>query len=318
MNRNQTAAGAGISRAEFLKLMGWAGVLMAAGPGTPATAAPAGRILTRPIPRTAEPLPVIGLGTWQTFDIGDDPQERKQRREVLDVLFDGGGKVVDSSPMYRRAEAVVGDLLAAMGRRSDAFIATKVWTTSRESGIRQMQASAAKLKAPVIDLMQVHNLKDVDTHLETLKAWKAEGRVRYVGITHYTSSAIPELMQVMQKHPVDFVQMAYAIGVRDVEDRLLPMAQDKGIGVIVNRPFEGGDMFGRVRGKPLPGWAAEFDCGSWAQFFLKFIVAHPAVTCVIPGTSKPRYMADNLGAGRGRLPDPAQRRKMAEFWDKSW
>lgn len=304
-----------ITRAEFLKLMGAASVLLAAGGGEPA-AAPAGSVLTRAIPKSGEALPVVGLGTWQTFDVGNDAAALAPRREVLTRLFDAGGKVVDSSPMYGRAEAVVGELLAGMGRRQDAFIATKVWTTGRAAGVRQMQSSAAKLKAPVIDLMQVHNLVDVWTHLETLKKWKQEGRVRYLGITHYTSSALSDLMDVMAKTPLDFVQFAYSIGVREAEARILAMAADKGVAVLINRPFEGGDMFGRVRGKPLPEWAAEFDCRSWGQFFLKFIVGHPAVTCVIPGTAAPRHMADNLGAGQGRLPDARMRRKMADFWDK--
>lgn len=315
MKRKKPSKKADLSRADFLKLVGGAGIALAAAHGTPARAAAAGPI-ARKIPKTGEPLPVIGLGTWQAFDIGNDAGERAPRRDVLRVLIEGGGKVVDSSPMYGSAEAVVGDLLADIGRRRDVFIATKVWTSGKDSGIRQMQASAAKLKSPVIDLMQVHNLKDATTHLATLKTWKAEGRVRYVGITHYTSSALADLMRVMEREPVDFVQLAYSIGIREPEQRILAMAQDKGVAVLVNRPFEAGDMFGRVRGKQLPAWAAEFDCQSWGQFFLKYVVAHPAVTCAIPGTSKPSHMADNLGAGRGRLPDPAMRRKMAEFWDR--
>ena len=315
MKRKKPPKKADLSRADFLKLVGGAGIALAAAHGTPARAAAAGPIV-RKIPKTGEPLPVIGLGTWQAFDIGNDAGERAPRRDVLRVLIEGGGKVVDSSPMYGSAEAVVGDLLADIGRRRDVFIATKVWTSGKDSGIRQMQASAAKFKSPVIDLMQVHNLKDAATHLATLKTWKAEGRVRYIGITHYTSSALADLMRVMEREPVDFVQLAYSIGIREPEQRILAMAQDKGVAVLVNRPFEAGDMFGRVRGKQLPAWAAEFDCQSWGQFFLKYVVAHPAVTCAIPGTSKPSHMADNLGAGRGRLPDPAMRRKMAEFWDR--
>jgi diketogulonate reductase-like aldo/keto reductase len=316
MMRKTTTDKTDLSRADFLKLMGGAGLALAAGCGSPARAATPAGLIARPIPKTGEMLPAVGLGTWQTFDVGSDAKERAPRREVLRVLIEGGGKVVDSSPMYGSAEAVVGDLLADLKRRKDAFIATKVWTSGKDSGIRQMQASAAKLKSPVIDLMQVHNLKDVIIHLATLKAWKAEGRVRYIGITHYTSSALPDLMRVMEAEPVDFVQFAYSIGIREPEQRILAMARDKGIAVLVNRPFEAGDMFGRVRGRPLPAWAAEFDCKSWGQFFLKYVLADPAVTCAIPGTSKPQHMADNLGAARGRLPDPAMRRKMAELWDK--
>jgi len=305
-----------LTRADFLRLVGAAGVMLAVGGGEPAAAAPAGRVMTRAIPKSGEALPMVGLGTWRTFDIGNDAGALKQRRDVLTLLFDAGGKVVDSSPMYGRAEAVVGDLVAGMGRRQDAFIATKVWITGRNAGIRQMQSSATKLKAPVIDLMQVHNLVDVWTHLETLKNWKQEGRVRYVGVTHYTSSALSDLMEVMAKAQLDFVQFAYSIGVREPEARMLAMAADKGVAVLINRPFEGGDMFGRVRGRPLPEWAADFDCRSWGQFFLKYLLGHPAVTCVIPGTATPRHMADNLDAGQGRLPDAQTRRKMADFWDK--
>jgi len=304
-----------LTRGEFLKLIGAAGLMLAAGGGQ-AAAAPVAPLLTRAIPKSGEALPVVGLGTWQTFDVGGDAAEMAQRREVLATLFDAGGKVVDSSPMYGRAEAVVGTLLAGMGRRRDAFVATKVWTRGRDDGVRQMQSSSAKLNAPVIDLMQVHNLLDVWTHLETLKQWKQQGRVRYVGITHYTASALDDLMAVMAKTPLDFVQFAYSIGERAPEKRMLAFAREKGVAVLINRPFEAGDMFGRVRGKPLPDWAAEFDCRSWGQFFLKYILGHPAVTCVIPGTSKPRHMVDNLGAGRGLLPDAAMRRKMADFWDK--
>jgi len=315
MIRGGLTQGPEISRAAFLKLIGAAGVMLAAGGGEPASAASAGAIVTRAIPKSGEALPIIGLGTWQTFDVGGDADVLKQRRQVLATLFDAGGKVVDSSPMYGRAEAVVGELLAGMGRRNDAFVATKVWTRGRDSGVQQMQSSAAMLKSPVIDLMQVHNLVDVWTHLDTLKAWKQEGRVRYVGITHYTSSALSDLMAVMAKAPLDFVQFAYSIGERAPEERMLAYAGEKGVAVLINRPYEAGNMFGRVRGKPLPEWAAEFDCRSWGQFFLKYILGHPAVTCVIPGTSKPGHMVDNLGAGRGRLPDAKMRRKMADFWE---
>ncbi len=230
---------------------------------------------------------------------------------MLEVLFAGGGKVIDSSPMYGRAEGVVGDLLEEMGAHARAFLATKVWTTGREAGREQMDRSFRLLRADRIDLMQIHNLVDWETHLKTLRAWKEAGRFRYIGITHYTTGAFDEVMSVMRSEPLDFVQIPYSIAVRAAEQELLPLAREKGIAVIANRPFEGGGLFGRVRGRPLPSWAAEFDCDSWAQFFLKFILSHPAVTCVIPGTSDPEHMRDNLGAGRGRLPDTPTREKMA-------
>jgi diketogulonate reductase-like aldo/keto reductase len=271
---------------------------------------------TRPIPSSGEAMPIIGFGTWQTFDIGADRAQRDQRREVLDVLFEAGGRMVDSSPMYGRSEAVVGDLLADMGAREKAFLATKVWTSGERAGIRQMQESAAKLRSQTIDLMQIHNLVDWRTHLKTLRAWKEQGRFRYIGITHYTTSALDDLAAILKAERLDFVQMAYSIGVRAAEQRLLPAAAERGVAVIVNRPFGSGDHFSRVKGKPLPEWAGEIECASWAQFMLKYIVGHPAVTCAIPGTGNPKHARDNVGAGRGRLPDDTQRKRMAAYWDK--
>ena len=305
-----------ITRAEFLKLMGAAGVLLAAGGGEPAVAAPAGAMLTRAIPKSGEALPVVGLGTWQTFDVGNDAAALAQRREVLTRLFDAGGKVVDSSPMYGRAEAVVGELLAGMGRRRDAFIATKVWTTGRDAGVRQMQSSAAKLKAPAIDLMQVHNLVDVWTHLETLKKWKQEGRVRYLGITHYTAGAFAELEAVMRAEPLDFVQLNYSLADRAAERRLLPLAAERGIAVLVNVPFGGGGLLRRLARVPLPDWAGALGCESWSQTLLKYVLGHPAVTCAIPGSGDPAHMADNSRAASEPLPDEALRRRMAADWDR--
>jgi diketogulonate reductase-like aldo/keto reductase len=301
-----------LTRADFLRLMAAAGAAAVTGAATPTRAAEH-PIHTRPIPKTGETLPVVGLGTWQTFDVGTDPKERAPRGEVLKVLFAGGGKVIDSSPMYGRAETVTGDLLAKLGAHAQAFVATKVWTNGREGGIRQMEESFRKLRVQRLDLMQVHNLVDWRTHLKTMQAWKDAGRVRYTGITHYTSGALDDLIAVMKAERVDFVQMAYSIAVRDAEKRLLPFAAETGIAVLVNRPFEGGDLFSKVRNKKLPPWAADIECASWGQFFLKFILSHPAVTCAIPGTAKPQHMADNLAAGRGRMPDPATRKKMVAF-----
>jgi len=302
-----------LTRAAFLKLLGGAGALLACPVATAgATLAP---MATRPIPKSGEALPVVGLGTWQTFDIGAGEAARAPRREVLRQLFEAGGKVIDSSPMYGRSEAVVGDLLAELGTRDQAFLATKVWTRGREDGIRQMERSLARFRAERIDLMQIHNLVDWKTHLKTLREWKAAGRIRYLGITHYTTSALDDLAEIIAREPIDFVQLAYSLEVRAAERRLLPLAADKGVAVLVNRPYEKGALFHRVRGRALPGWAAEIDCASWGQVFLKYILANPAVTCVIPGTSKPKHMIDNAGAGRGRLPDEAERQRMAAFWD---
>jgi diketogulonate reductase-like aldo/keto reductase len=272
-------------------------------------------MLARKIPSTGEALPVIGFGTWQTFDIGTAPAERSQRRAVLEALFAAGGRMIDSSPMYGRSEAVVGDLLAEMGARDKAFLATKVWTSGEKAGLAQMQASSDKMRAPVIDLMQIHNLVDWRTHLKSLRAAKETGRFRYIGITHYTIPALDDLASILEKEKLDFVQMGYSLATRAAEKRLLPVAAARGVAVIANQPFDSGTMFARVKGKPLPGWAGEIDCTSWAQVMLKYIVSHPTVTCAIPGTARPDHAQDNLAAGLGRLPDEAFRRRMAQTWD---
>ena len=271
-------------------------------------------MLTRPIPSTNEALPVIGLGTWQAFDIGTERAALDQRKEVLGVLFEAGGKVIDSSPMYGRAEAVVGTLLSEMRARDKAFLATKVWTSGEAAGIRQMRNSAAKMGSR-IDLMQIHNLVDWRTHLATLRGWKEKKQVRYIGITHYTVPALDELAAIIGAERIDFVQFAYSINVRAAESRLLPLCAERGVAVLVNQPFDSGDLFRKVRGKALPEWAAEIDCASWGQVFLKYLLGHPAVTCVIPGTAKPEHMRDNIAAGMGRLPDARQRKRMAQYWD---
>jgi diketogulonate reductase-like aldo/keto reductase len=276
---------------------------------------------TRQIPHTGEAIPTIGLGTWQTFDVGDAPTERAPLAEVLEAFLGGGGRVIDSSPMYGRAEGVVGDLLAARaGGVASAphpllfpFLATKVWTRGRAEGAAQMRRSMQLMRTQRMDLMQVHNLVDWRTHLETLRAWKKEGLVRYIGVTHYQLGAFGDLERIATKESIDFVQLPYSIVTRDAEARLLPAAAASGVAVLVMRPFEEGALFTRVRGKPLPPWAADFDCASWAQFFLKFILGHPAVTCPIPATASAKHVADNLGAGRGRLPDAATRKKMIEY-----
>jgi diketogulonate reductase-like aldo/keto reductase len=281
---------------------------------TIAMAAPA--MITRPIPSSGEAMPVIGLGTSQVFDVGADAQARQPLREVLGLMVDAGGRIIDTSPMYGRAEAVTGDLVAEMKVRPRVFLATKVWTSGREAGIAQMRRSAEVLRSDVIDLIQIHNLVDWRTHLATLRAMKAEGKIRYIGITHYTTGALPELARILASEPgIDFVQCAYSLATRAAESALLPIAAERKVAVIANRPFEDGDMFRRVRGRKLPEWGAQFDCASWAQLFLKYVIAEPAVTCAIPGTSDPKHFEDDLKAGFGRLPDARQRAQVRELWD---
>jgi aryl-alcohol dehydrogenase-like predicted oxidoreductase len=270
------------------------------------------RMETRKIPSTGEPLPVVGCGTWRTFDVGDDPQGQARLAEVLKVLFAAGGSAIDSSPMYGSSEAVAGTLLTRLDAHGKAFVATKVWTQGREAGIAQMEQSMRRLQQPRIDLMQVHNLVDWRTQLATLRDWKARGRVRYIGITHYTSSAFDEVASVMRSEKPDFVQINYAADDRDAEQRILPLAHDLGIGVVINQPFGGGGLLSRVSKTPLPAWAADIGCTTWAQILLKFVLAQPAVTVVIPGTGRPEYMADNVRAGIGPYPDKALCKRIVE------
>jgi aryl-alcohol dehydrogenase-like predicted oxidoreductase len=270
---------------------------------------------TRPIPRTGERIPSVGLGTWQAFDVPRDGPERAAAKETLRTLAELGGTVVDSSPMYGAAEEAVGALAAELGLAGKLFAATKVWTSGRDAGIRQMEASFRKLGVERLDLMQVHNLADTDTHLATLAGWRKEGRVRYLGVTHYTASGHPALEAAIRTHRPDFVQLNYAVAEREAERRLLPLAQEQGVAVLVNRPLGQGRLVARLTGKPLPAWAAEIDCTSWGQVLLKFILGHPAVTCVIPGTRNARHLADNLGAARGRMPDARERARIAAYFD---
>jgi aryl-alcohol dehydrogenase-like predicted oxidoreductase len=283
--------------------------------GQPASAQPSA-ILKRAIPRSGEMLPAVGVGTWQTFDVGAKAPERTELKEVLRGLVESGGSVVDSSPMYGKAEGVVGDLTAELGLREKLFFATKVWTSGRESGVRQMENSFRLMRTQRMDLMQVHNLQDVTVHAKTLREWKAAGRIRYLGITHYHAGAHAELEAMVRTREWDFVQFNYSMAEREAEARLLPACADAGVAVIVNRPFSEGRLFPRVRGKDLPAWASEFDCASWAQFFLKYILAHPAATCAIPGTRRVAHLKDNLQAGVGRLPDAATRRRMVEYFEQ--
>ena len=273
-------------------------------------------MLSRPIPSTGEAMPVIGLGTWPVFDVGADENARRPLREVVRRLLDTGGKMIDSSPMYGRAEGVAGDLLADLGARPRAFLATKVWISGRDAGIAQMRHSASLLRSDIIDLMQIHNLVDWRTHLATLRRMKEDGRIRYIGITHYTNRALAELAHILNTEPgIDFVQCGYSLSQRAAERDLLPVAAARGVAVIVNQPLGQGGLVRRLSGRFLPEWVREFDCVSWAQLLLKYIVAEPAVTCVIPATRNPEHMADNLGAGFGRLPDAEQRRQIRALWD---
>lgn len=260
---------------------------------------------TRRIPSTQEALPVIGCGTWLGFDYAPGSVEYKRLPAVLQALFDAGGTVLDSSPMYGRAEQTLGELLATSPARSKAFLATKVWTTGRKAGIAQMEQSLAYLKTGCIDLMQIHNLVDWRTQLATLREWKSQGRIRYIGITHYTASAFDQVETVMRAEEIDFLQINYALNDRAAEKRLFPLAVERGVAVLVNQPLGSGGLLRGLQGRPLPAWAAEIGCTSWAQILLKFTLGHPAVTCVIPGTNRPEHMHDNAMAGLGAIPDAA-------------
>src|SRR5438876_4688310 len=265
--------------------------------------------LARRVPKTGEAIPAVGLGTWQVFDVASDAKEKAQAQETLKVFVELGGRVIDSSPMYGSSESVTGELAAALGVKAKLFVATKVWTTGRQAGIRQMEESLRKLGVERLDLMQVHNLTDVQTHLAILGDWKRAGRIRYLGITHYHAGAHAELASLIARGDIDFVQVNYSLAEPEAERRLLPAAAASDTAVIVNRPFAAGSIFRRVRDKALPAWAQEIGCASWAQFFLKWILGHPAVTCAIPGTRNPKHVVDNLGAASEPLPDEATRRK---------
>ncbi|TDJ33737.1 MAG: aldo/keto reductase [Gammaproteobacteria bacterium] len=269
-------------------------------------------MISRPIPTSDEQIPVIGLGTYSVFDVESTADEIAARKSIVDMLVAEGGSVIDTSPMYRRSEKVVGDIVKASNNRDALFLATKVWIDGREAGIAQMQQSANLMQTEVIDLMQVHNLRDTDVHMRTIRDWQEQGRIRYSGLTHYRADALSSLEAAMKKTQPDFIQINYSLGEREADQRLLPLAADMGIAVIINRPYQSGALFGAVRGHDLPEWAASF-ADSWGQFFLKYIISHRAVTCVIPATSKAHHMRDNLAAGFGKLPDSATRNRMVEF-----
>ena len=266
----------------------------------------------RKIPSSGEMLPVVGLGTSRTHDISLDDAEMEALLDVLRVFVEGGAQVIDTAPSYGNADRVVGELVQRLDAREQVFLATKVSSTGRERGMAQIEASFEALQTDAIDLIQVHNLQDTNTQLGLLRELKEQGRVRYIGVTHYVESAHDRLLDVLKQEKVDFVQFNYSVGERNAEKRLLPYCADNGIATLINRPFTRGNLLSRVKGKPLPAWAAEINASSWAQLLLKFILAEPAVTTVIPATSNPRYMADNILAGQGRLPDEHQRQLIVE------
>ncbi len=301
-----------ITRREAARLIGGAAAAATVWPISSRAAENATQLL-RAIPSTGEKIPALGLGTSQTFDVGNSPNERGPLREVLRRFVELGGKVVDTSPMYGRAEEVIGDLASELKLRDSLFLASKVWTTGKKEGIDSIERSGKLLQTKRLDLMQVHNLVDLETQLATLRAWKEEGRIRYLGITHYVESSFPAVEKILLREKLDFLQINYSIAERKAEERVLPLAREKGVAVLVNRPFARGNLFARLRARPLPEWAAEFDCKSWAQFLLKWILANAAVTCAIPATSDPRHLEDNMGAGIGRLPDEKNRERMVQF-----
>jgi aryl-alcohol dehydrogenase-like predicted oxidoreductase len=302
-----------VTRREAVKVIGIGAAGLALPTGSPCaqTESESLAMLMRTIPSSGEKLPVIGLGTWEAFDVELTPDKEKQLGDVISFLAKTGRRVIDSSPMYGRSEQVIGTLAKKLGLTDKLFLATKVWTKGKQAGIEEMERSFARLQTKRIDLMQVHNLLDWRTQLATLREWKARGRIRYIGITHYTSGAFADVEAVMRSEILDFVQINYAADDRTAEERLLPLARERGIGVIVNQPFGGGGLLGKLKGQPVPEWSKEIGCTSWAQLLLKFVLAHPAVTCVIPGTGRPEYMRDNVHAGFGSYPDQSMRQRIA-------
>ena len=273
-------------------------------------------LIQRKIPSSGEGLPVIGIGTARRYDVGPDDPARTELREVIHRFAGAGGRVIDTAPSYGEAESVVGDLVAALGLRKSLFLATKVGAREKEEGLRQIEESFRNLRAQQIDCIAVHNLMNTAEHLAILRDLKRAGRIRYLGISTSFDRQYAEFEGVLRKEQLDLIQVDYALDNRDAADRIIPLAADRGVGVMINLPFGRGRLFRAVQNRQLPEWAAEFDCRSWAQFFLKYIVSHPAVTCAIPGTAQTKYVPDNLGAARGRLPDARMRKRMEEFIGK--
>jgi len=300
-----------LSRRAALKLIGFAasGAMLE---GVDVNASPES-LISRRIPSSGEAVPCMGIGTYDSFDVSS-PEQRQQVKEVMRDFARLRGRMVDTSPMYGAAESVIGDVITELSLTKELFLATKVWIEGLDAGLAQARQSMQRMKTSKLDLIQVHNLLDVDTHLSWLKEWKQKGQVRYIGVTHYAEGAYAALEKQVSTKQVDFVQFNYSMGEREAEKRLLPAAIASGAAVIVNRPFAKASLFERVKGRPLPAWASEFDASTWAQFFLKYILGHPAVTCVIPATRNPKHLADNMQAGRGRLPDEKMRQRMVAFW----
>ena len=300
-------------RRDLLKLMAASPFLAALAPI--ANAFEAQSLVMRAIPSTGEKIPAMGMGSYQTFNISDDSTEKKNLISVLEAFFRSKGTLIDSSPMYGRSESVIGALIEQIEPRPKYFSASKVWTFGKQAGLEAVKETERRMRVEKMDLMQVHNLRDWEVHLPTLQALKSENKLRYTGITTSRVSQYSDFEDVMKSQRLDFVQLNYNIKVRDAENRLLPLAMDRGQAVIVNMPFEKGRLFKLLKGKPLPEWSKEFDCTSWAQFFLKFILSHPAVTCAIPATSKVKHMLDNMQAMTGRLPDQKMRQQMIQYFD---
>jgi len=301
-----------IRRRQFLRLLlGWGSAVLI---NPSLSALPLTKFIQRRIPATGEILPAIGMGSWQTFDVGEDEIENQIRLEVLRAFFNYGGKLVDSSPMYGSSEAVIGYCLEKIKNKTPLFSATKVWMQGQWLGKKQMEDSRKLWGVDRFDLMQIHNMVDWQDHLETLKEWKHIGKIRYIGITTSHGRHHTDLEEVMKKESLDFVQFTYNIIDREVEQRLLPLAAERNIAVIINRPFQGGNLFSYINQRPLPPWAKEIDCDNWAQFFLKFIVSHPHVTCAIPATSQVTHMRENMGACYGNLADAKMRNKMIKYF----
>ena len=302
-----------MKRREAVGLLAWTAAAAITGAQAGAEARP---MSTRAVPSTGEPIPVIGMGSSNTFDVGALAVEREPLGTVLRSLVDAGGRVIDTSPMYGRAETVLGDLVDELDLGRRIWIATKVWVRGRDAGARQIDESMRRLRTSRLDLLQIHNLLDWHEHVPTVRALQQSGKVRYCGITHYRADAHAQLERTLGAEHFDWVQFNYSLAEREAEARLLPYCREQGIAVMVNRPFADGAMFERVKGKALPPWAAEIGCTSWAQFFLRFVLSEPAVTCVIPATAQPRHMRDNVAAGLAPLPDAQQRARMAAYWDE--
>jgi diketogulonate reductase-like aldo/keto reductase len=300
-----------IKRREAIKLIGCAAATSLITPSL--YAINSNTIMKRTIPSSGEKLPVIGLGTWQTFDVGNNKEKREPLLDVLKTMKRLGGAMIDSSPMYASSETVVGDLTQELGIENSFFYATKVWTEGKNNGVSQMNASFNKMQRKTMDLMQIHNLVDWQTHIKTLRDWKEEGKIRYFGFTHYTNSSHDTLAKLIKQERPDFVQFNYSINERNAEQQLLNVAKDNGTAVIINRPYDGGNLFRSVKGKEIPVWCKDLDINSWGQYFLKYIISHKAVNCVIPGTSKAKHAEDNMKAGYGILPNNKERLQMLNY-----